>query len=409
MKAIEPGLLPLFRGFMVVMYLILSCGLCTAADEAVLVPPIATLLMWLMACFLLVYLGWDAVHRRLGEYYLPTAILLASVVPIIASAAQIALNMAYELRGSAALPDLGGLYIWLLLPLLLLSSQYGLREMFAYSIGTSLLHVLLIAPLSSQGGPPMDEIIGQAFIRLLLFVIVGFVVVRITTAQRRQRLELAQKNTQLTNYAVTLEQLSTSRERNRMARELHDTLAHTLSAVSIQLEALDALWDNDPASARNMLGQTKDLTRSGLQEARRALSALRARPLEDLGLLLSLRNLGEVAAQRAGLALHLSLPPTLPELRPEVEQTLYRVAEEALNNVVRHADAKSVEMVLREGRGKLELTICDDGRGFAPELLEVNGHYGIVGMQERAALAGGEILLHSAPGGGTRVQLALEK
>jgi signal transduction histidine kinase len=103
------------------------------------------------------------------------------------------------------------------------------------------------------------------------------------------------------------------------------------------------LWDTDAAAARKALQQTRELTRNGLDEARRALHELRARPVEELAL--ALQRLAERAAHRAGLRLTFSAPPYVVGIRPEVEQHLYRVAEEALNNVVRHANARQLTVV----------------------------------------------------------------
>jgi signal transduction histidine kinase len=106
--------------------------------------------------------------------------------------------------------------------------------------------------------------------------------------------ELAEKNVELARYATTVEQLTISHECNRMARDLHDTLAHTLSAVAVQLEALNAQFDSDTTGARETLRRTRELTRNGLQEVRRALNALRASPLEDLGLAQAIRHQAEI-------------------------------------------------------------------------------------------------------------------
>src|SRR6185312_14246376 len=169
---------------------------------------------------------------------------------------------------------------------------------------------------------------------------------------------------QLARYASALEQLAISRERNRIAREMHDTLAHTLSAVSVQLKALGVLWDSDPGEARRVLRATDDLTRSGLDEARRALHALRASPIEEMGLALALSRAAEEAKARGGFALIFSAPQQMTGLRPEVEQHLYRIGEEAINNIARHANARNVAVTLAQKDGATLLTVQDDGCGF---------------------------------------------
>src|SRR5689334_5255301 len=226
------------------------------------------------------------------------------------------------------------------------------------------------------------------------------------TRQREHRAALAEANRKLAQYAATTEQLAVSQERNRLARDLHDTLAHSLSGVSVQLEAVQALWDVNADAARKMLDQATANTRSGLTEARRALQALRAKPLEDLGLVLALSTLAESVAARAGLNLDLDVHNHLDHLAPEVEQCIYRVAQEALTNVARHAGARSLRVALTHDNGALTLTISDDGRGFDPAA--VNGtHYGLKGLRERAEMIGATLEVSSRPEQGTSIQLEI--
>jgi signal transduction histidine kinase len=225
---------------------------------------------------------------------------------------------------------------------------------------------------------------------------------------KTQQASLEQANIQLVHHAGTLEHLTISRERNRMARELHDTLAHTLSALSVQLETIKAYWDVDPAAAQRLLDQSLTATRSGLQETRRALKSLRATPLDDLGLALALRKLAEETAARANLQLDLSLPERLPALSPDVEQCIYRVAQEAVSNVAHHADARTLTVQLSVNGPAVLLLVRDDGAGFDARQDEAVGHFGLPGMRERAYLAGGQLAIDSRPGRGTTIRLTIE-
>ena len=142
-----------------------------------------------------------------------------------------------------------------------------------------------------------------------------------------QREQLTVANRQLRRQAIQREELTISRERNRLARELHDTLAHSLSGVTVQIEATRALWSSNPEAAEVMLSRADDMARTGLTEARRALQSLRATPLQDLGLGLALQAMGEEVAARAGATLNTELPPHLAtNLDSHVEQNLYRIA-----------------------------------------------------------------------------------
>ena len=156
-----------------------------------------------------------------------------------------------------------------------------------------------------------------------------------------------------------------------------------------------------------MLDQSLVATRDGLQETRRALKALRASPLDDLGLLLALRKLSEEAAARANLHLELGLPRSLPALPTTVEQCLYRVAQEAIANVVHHANAHTLRVHLAHEDAHIVLTVQDDGLGFDARSAEQAGHYGVAGMRERAAMIGGHLEVQTAIDYGTIVVLTV--
>jgi signal transduction histidine kinase len=241
--------------------------------------------------------------------------------------------------------------------------------------------------------------------RTIIFLFTGYVLTRLMSAQRAQRSKLAEANHQLVHYAATAEQLAVSRERNRLARELHDTVAHTLSALSVQLEAVDSAWDHAPEQARTILQKAQGGTRNGLTETRRALQALRASPLEDLGLVRALQELAESSAARASMQLEMSLPDELKNVAPDVEQTVYRIAQEALSNIVKHSNATRIRVLLRVADGRLTLEIGDNGRGFVADSEEVLGHFGLRGMRERTELIGGTLKIESKRGAGTRVRL----
>lgn len=133
------------------------------------------------------------------------------------------------------------------------------------------------------------------------------------------------------------------------------------------------------------MNQAETTVRAGLQETRQALQALRASPLEDLGLTLALRQLAETAAARSHLTLDWQAPESVPRLPPDQEQHFYRVAQEALANVVAHARAQRLTVALACQPAATALLIRDDGVGFDPAAPGRAGHYGLAGMQERAA------------------------
>jgi signal transduction histidine kinase len=224
--------------------------------------------------------------------------------------------------------------------------------------------------------------------------------------QREQRAALAEANQKLIQYASTTEHLAASQERNRLARELHDTLAHSLSGATVQLEAVQALWDVQPREARQMLDQALEATQNGLTEARRALGALRASPLDDLGLSLAISDIAKSTAARSNLHLELDAQNHIENLPPEVEQCIYRVAQEAMANVARHAEAKALYVAVRHNAKTLTLTIADDGRGFDPAQVN-DAHYGLKGLRERAEMIGASLYVDSKLKTGTTIRLVV--
>ena len=410
--SIEPGVLNVFRAFTLVEWALLSLGFLTLLNKPPRWPDAYATMLWALYTLTLLYLSWPWLARTLGRAYLPLALIAVSVVPVVAQTADTLLHMASGATGAAAQTDPARLYVWLLLPMLLISAQYGVRVLLLFTGGTALLEITLASFLAASGGPPVTRAAQDGGSRFLFYTVAGLAIVALARAQRRFRQEQAQqqaeRQAQLARYASALEQLAISRERNRIAREMHDTLAHTLSAVSVQLKALEVLWDSDPGEARRVLRATDDLTRSGLDEARRALHALRASPIEEMGLALALSRAAEEAKARAGFALTFSAPQQIGGLRPEVEQHLYRIGEEAINNVARHANARHVAVTLAQKGGATLLTIQDDGCGFDSGQAAQSGHFGLTGMRERASLINAHLEVESRPQAGTSVRVIYE-
>ena len=251
-----------------------------------------------------------------------------------------------------------GLVFFLIIPLVFIAWQYSMREVVVYCI---LIVVAEIIPLFFPGtyNNPFINIMNifSDIVRSLAFWVVGWIEHQLVSVQRDQQAQLVEANQKLRDYALTSEKLAQTQERNRLARELHDTLAHTLSSVSVQLEATKALFDRDAHKAKDMLDESIANTRSGLKETRRTLFDLRASELETLGLVQSIRNLGMSAAERAGFEINFDLDKTMDILPEDISHCLYRTAQEALENIVRHASAKNVSLVLGSEDGQLTLRI----------------------------------------------------
>lgn len=339
-------------------------------------------------------------------WYLPVGLIIATLGPILEMQLIFLMNVSSHWDSSVVI-FAWQLILVLFIPLFIIAWQYTFKEVVLFSCLTALLD---LAPLSlavaSQGMPFIEvPILGVIFVRLVIYLFMGYIVAQLSGEQKKQRQQLTQANLRLAQYASALEQLTVSRERNRLARELHDVLAHTLSGVAVELEAVKALWNTNAPDAKTMLDHSLQSTRDGLTETRRALQALRATPLEDLGLPLAIRSLAESSASRATWSLDLQVPDLLDDYPPDVEQCFYRVTQEALTNVSDHAGARLVKIKLSQENGRLKLTVSDDGSGFEPVSVESSEHYGLRGMRERAEMINGTFHVESKTDGGTTITL----
>jgi two-component system, NarL family, sensor histidine kinase UhpB len=190
-------------------------------------------------------------------------------------------------------------------------------------------------------------------------------------------------------------------ERRRVARELHDEVGQTLTAMLLQVEGLAG---SVPAAARTELEELRETARTGAEEVRRIAQRLRPEALEELGLQAAMLALLDGVAAQAHVRCEHVIERDLP-LNADDELVVYRVAQEALTNVVRHAEATNVSLSLTTDGGAVVLRVADDGRGIPPELLDSS--FGIRGMRERALLIGATIDVQSRPGAGTTVELVV--
>lgn len=203
-------------------------------------------------------------------------------------------------------------------------------------------------------------------------------------------------------YARSVE-LGAAEERNRIAREIHDTLAQGLAGIALQLESADALLEAgaDAARVRNAVGNALRQARSSLEEARRSVLDLRASPLEGRTLAQALEQLVEEWSALTGIDARVDIRATAA-LPARIETGLYRIAREALANVARHAGASRVRLTFSLEDGIAALAVEDDGAGFDPSGVP-RERFGLTGMSERARLLGGRLRVESGPAAGTRV------
>jgi signal transduction histidine kinase len=283
--------------------------------------------------------------------------------------------------------------------------------------------IAAVAPDAAASGWQATLPLAASYLAGVVFV-VGFT--HIARSEERARAEverlaaeLREANDKLREYALQVEELATTQERNRLAREIHDGLGHYLTAISMQLQAARAVWSSDPARAADALGKAQTLTREALTDVRRSVAALRASPADDRPLTEALTPLLE-ESRAAGIQTELSVNGAPRSLSPQAGLALYRAVQEGLTNVRKHAHASCVNLVLDYFDNEVvRLTVRDNGVGAwnnpqllagwnNPQLLvgqQMNGGFGLIGLRERVQYLGGELRVHTTAGQGFTLEV----
>jgi NarL family two-component system sensor histidine kinase YdfH len=356
----------------------------TIRQPARLIP--FTLLMALHAV-----LHWFSVHfifprRRLAVYFV-IQISLVIMLCLMSQSVAVSFSLVMAMAGETA----------------------GMLDDWRQSVGAALgyLGLLLFTMYLIDSWQIVSSWLGTAVIMMVfVFIYVALFMRQMNARAEAQSLleELETAHQQLAAYAQQVETLTLETERQRMARELHDTLAQGLAGVILQLEALEAHLDKGHLDdAVVITDQAKTRARATLADARRAIADLRERtdedPLEAIGHEIKRFCTATDIPCAADLPASLSLPPAIGE-------HAVRFVSEGLANVARHARAAQVQLNLGVANGRLHITIRDDGVGFDPGQIAA-GHYGLIGLRERARLAGGALEIASQSGQGTTLRLEL--
>jgi two-component system nitrate/nitrite sensor histidine kinase NarX len=201
---------------------------------------------------------------------------------------------------------------------------------------------------------------------------------------------------------------ATLHERQRLARELHDAVTQTLFAAGLNAHVLPHIWRSDPEEGARCLAELQRLTWGALAEMRTVLVELRPAALTEVDLGDLLQQLAQAAAARAPLLEMRVKTQGRRRLAADAQVALYRVAQEALNNILKHADARHVEVQLRRTSHRAQLQVKDDGRGFAPDSIPA-GHFGVSMMHERVQAIGATLAIRSRPGHGTTLRVVLRE
>jgi signal transduction histidine kinase len=223
-------------------------------------------------------------------------------------------------------------------------------------------------------------------------------------AEKQAKEELSIANQRIRNYALRAEEVATLQERNRIAREIHDSLGHSLTALNLHLEMALKLANIQPDRSREVLTEAKRLGSIALQDVRQSVSTLRSDPLQGQDLPAAIHKLIDdlkLATQIEPIC-HLDLPPALP---PDVATAIYRIVQEALTNITKYAEATEAIVSLYTTTDTIELKIADNGRGFNPTHNTTG--FGLQGMRERVLSLQGKFEINSAPGEGCQIMAVI--
>jgi signal transduction histidine kinase len=343
----------------------------------------AAVLVGLGAAYLVVGTHGFAICRRSGSllagisYFVVQLLLAATLILLRGSTGELALIL-LPLAGQSAL----------LLPL------PGMVPV------CFLIYVTLVMPFLSRG-----RWVDAIALALIYGTGIVFVVVftRVAASEREARTALAEANQLLRDHAAQVEELATTKERNRLAREIHDSLGHYLTVVNVQIGAAQAILEQDRPRALDHLSNAQALTQEGLAEVRHSVAALRASPTESRPLPEALARLAE-QWNAAGLRTRFAVVGTARSLTPQVHLTLYRAAQEALTNVGKHAHATSVDLHLDyRNEDSVHLSVKDDGVGSDNS----GGGFGLLGVRERVQQLSGAVRVRTDSGKGFALEVEL--
>jgi signal transduction histidine kinase len=218
-------------------------------------------------------------------------------------------------------------------------------------------------------------------------------------SERQSREKLAIANEKLRQYALKIENQATLEERNRIAREIHDSLGHSLTALNLQLETALKLWQSNPSKAQSFLARAKELGSKALQDVRQSVSTMRSHPLHTQSLEEAIAVLAEDFYRSTGVVPICQIDLAYP-LPPEISTAIYRIIQESLTNISKYANATEIKIQLTMTKN-INLIIEDNGRGFDVE--QNTTGFGLQSMRDRTLARGGEFKIYSAPAFGCKI------
>ncbi len=218
--------------------------------------------------------------------------------------------------------------------------------------------------------------------------------------ERQIKQQLALAHEQLQEYSQKIEDLAAVQERNRIARDIHDSLGHALTSLNIQLQTAVKLWQKSPKQAYTFLAQAQKLGTIAMKEVRQSVGTLRADQVDAQPLELKIRALIDNFRSGTGLTIRSKIAHC-PQLSSQIDKTIYRIMQEALTNIAKYAEATEIEIELNVTAAKVYLTVQDNGKGF--KLNQNKTGFGLQGMQERVNAVKGYLQIQTSPGSGCRI------
>ena len=347
-------------------------------------------------------IGSDGAHLTLladdGRHLVPAVVAAGTDPAVAAWLTSITFSLGDGLHGKAAASRE---VLWTEDSLRDRAATYGHEPL---PEGRGALRAVAVAPLNAPDG----AILGTLAITYREPRIVDPEALRLLETLADHATVAIMNNRLETDLRVRAGELAASEERARLARELHDSVTQALFSMTLQTRAAELLLQKDPAAAAATLASLRDLQRDALAEMRSLVFELRPAGLADTGLVHALRTHAAAIEGRIGLpvAVEARVDPAAPPLPLETQEAVYRIAQEALHNVVRHARASRVGVDLEADAAAVRLRVQDDGVGFDPERVPP-GHLGLDGMRARAERMGGTLAVDAAPGRGTTLDLRI--
>ena len=365
--------------------------------------PLRTFTQWplfTVGCLLLfgllgLYLPTKGVWQRLGHIALQVALIVVT--------------SGLMLRGSQLFPFI---YLVLVIRSCLMVGLMGRVTVTALAFLLFMTTLgLKFRGLRGLGRPisrPVRHLLSSLQMNLIVFfglsLVFTLLLVNALLNERTIQNRLQKANEELQRSAAQVKQLATAQERSRIAREIHDSLGHSLTALNIQLEGAIKLSQRDPQKSQTLLNEAKRLGSVALQDVRQSVATLRDQSPAQNSLQSQLNSLVDTLKTSTGITpnINIQLLHPLPEA---TSMALYRLVQEGITNIVKHADATAVDLSLMVDDQGGRLLLRDDGRGF--DMSQISTGFGLQGMQERAQAMGGRLTVDSRPGQGCELRVMI--